>query len=250
MVALAVGAPAAADPGKGMDIKALTFDVFGTVVDWRSAVIAELSALGAAKGIDGDWAAFADAWKACYTPALRKVNAGALPWTNVDRIFREELDALLPQYGLAALDEAEREHLNRVWCRPQAWPDSVAGLARLKTRYTLATLSNGNFAWLVAMAKHCGLPFDCVLTAENARAYKPDPKVYRMAIELLGLAPGETLMVASHNYDLAAARDHGMRTAFFPRQENGPGQTTDQTADSDWDYVVADLEELAAALGC
>lgn len=233
-----------------MEIRALVFDVFGTVVDWRTAVIGELAALGAEKGVDGDWARFADDWKACYTPALRQVNAGERPWTNVDRIFRERLDSLLPDYGLAALSEPERAHLNRVWCRPCPWPDAVPGLTRLATRYTLATLSNGNFAWLVAIKKHCALPFDCVLTAENARAYKPDPRVYLMAIELLGLAPEEMLMVACHNYDLAAARGHGMRTAFFPRLDNGPGQTTDQAPEGDWDHVTGDLEELAAALGC
>ena len=233
-----------------MGIKALTFDVFGTVVDWRRAIIEEMAALGAQKGVEGDWGEFTDAWKACYKPAMQRVNDGALPWTNVDEIFRDQLDALLPKYGLDVLSETERAHLNLAWCRPIAWPDSVSGLARLRNRYALSTLSNGNFAWLVAIAKHCELPFDCVLTAENARAYKPDPKVYRMAIELLGLAPEEVLMVACHNYDLAAARSHGMRTAFFPRKETGPDQTADQAPESDWDYVVSDLEGLAAALEC
>ncbi len=233
-----------------MNIKALVFDVFGTVVDWRSAIINELQVLGQRRGLNRDWAAFADAWKAAYRPALEQVNRGALPWTNVDVIFRRRLDELLPQYGLADLEENERDHLNRVWCRPLAWPDSVAGLTRLKSRYVLATLSNGNFAWLVAIAKHCGLPFDCILTAENARCYKPAPEVYRMAIELLALPPSAILMVASHNYDLAAARGHGMGTAFFPRRENGPGQTSDQQPEQHWDFVVSDLQGLAEALGC
>lgn len=233
-----------------MGIKALTFDVFGTVVDWRRAIIEEMAALGAQKGVEGDWGEFTDAWKSCYRPAMEKVNDGALPWTNVDRIFRDQLDVLLPLYGLEMLSKAERAHLNLAWCRPIAWPDSVPGLARLRSRYALSTLSNGNFAWLVAIARHCALPFDCVLTAENARAYKPDPKIYHMAIDLLGLAPEEVLMVACHNYDLAAARSHGMRTAFFPRKETGPDQATDQAPESDWDYAVSDLEELAAALDC
>lgn len=233
-----------------MGIKALTFDVFGTVVDWRSAIIEEMAALGAQKGVEGDWAVFTDAWKACYRPAMEGVNDGSLPWTNVDKIFRDQLELLLPEYGLEMLREAERAHLNLAWCRPIAWPDSVPGLAWLRSRYVLSTLSNGNFAWLVAITKHCDLPFDCVLTAENARAYKPDPKIYHMAIDLLGLAPEEVLMVACHNYDLAAARSHGMRTAFFPRKETGSDQTTDQAPESDWDYVVSDLEELAAALDC
>lgn len=231
-----------------MAIKALTFDVFGTVVDWRTAIIDELSAIGEAKGVAGDWAAFTDTWKSHYTPALRAVNAGERPWTNVDEIFRGELDPLLLGYGLDALTEDERDHLNRAWCRPRAWPDSIDGLTRLRAKYTLSTLSNGNFAWLVAIAKHCALPFDCILTAENAHAYKPDPKIYNTAIELLGLQADEVLMVACHNYDLAAARTHGMRTAFLPRKEHGPDQTVDQHPESDWDYVVEDLSELATAL--
>ena len=233
-----------------MAIKALTFDVFGTVVDLRTAIIEEVSALGAANGVDGDWAAFTDEWKSHYTPSLRAVNAGKRPWTNIDKLFRDELDQLLTKHGLAMLTEDERNHLNRAWCRPRAWPDSVTGLTRLRSKFTLSTLSNGNFAWLVAIAKHCSLPFDCVLTAENARAYKPDPKIYDTAIELLGLEPEEILMVACHNYDLTAARSHGMRTAFFPRKEHGPNQAVDQGPDSDWDYVVGDLEELATALAC
>jgi 2-haloacid dehalogenase len=233
-----------------MEIKALVFDVFGTVVDWRTAIVRELRSLGEARNVTADWAAFADAWKAAYRPALEKVNRRELLWTNVDVIFRQRLDELLPQYGLDALNEEQRQHLNRVWCRPIAWPDSVAGLTRLKTRYVLSTLSNGNFAWLVAIAKHCGLPFDCILTAENARCYKPAGPVYRLAIELLAEPPECLLMVASHNYDLAAARAHGMRTAFFARQENGPAQTTDQQPEQSWDFVVTDLKGLAGALAC
>jgi 2-haloacid dehalogenase len=233
-----------------VNIKALVFDVFGTVVDWRSAIVDELTVLGQSRGLRKDWASFADAWKAAYRPGLERVNRGELPWTNVDVIFRRRLDELLPEYGLGDLNEDERDQLNRVWCRPLAWPDSVAGLTRLKSRHVLATLSNGNFAWLVAIAKHCGLPFDCILTAENARRYKPAPEVYRMAIELLAQPPSTILMVASHNYDLAAARGHGMCTAFFPRHENGPGQSSDQHPEQNWDFVVEDLQGLAYALGC
>ncbi len=233
-----------------MQIRALLFDVFGTVVDWRTALIAELTALGKARGLVADWAEFADAWKSAYRPALEKVNRGELPWTNVDVIFRRRLDELLPRYGLEGLDEAQRAHLNRAWCRPIAWPDSVPGLTRLRARHVLATLSNGNFAWLVAIAKHCALPFDCILTAENARCYKPAPEAYRMAIELLAEPPERLLMVASHNYDLAAARGHGMRTAFFPRRENGPEQTAELEPTEDWDFIVEDLCCLADALHC
>ncbi len=233
-----------------MQIRALVFDVFGTVVDWRTAVIDELTALGKARGVKAHWPEFADAWKSAYRPGLEKVNRGELPWTNVDVIFRRRLDELLPRYGLDGLDEGQRAQLNRVWCRPIAWPDSVAGLTRLRSRHVLTTLSNGNFSWLVAIAKHCALPFDCILTAENARRYKPAPEPYRMAIELLAEPPERLLMVASHNYDLAAARRHGMRTAFFPRRENGPDQTSDQEPTEDWDFVVEDLRGLADALAC
>jgi len=233
-----------------MAIKALTFDVFGTVVDWRTAVIQELRQFGAAKGVDADWAAFTDAWKTTYRPAMDKVNAGQITWINVDKIFRDRLDELLPQYGLADATEEERERLNLSWCRPIAWPDSVAGIRRLKSRYLVSTLSNGNFVWLVNIAKHVGLPFDCVLTAENAKAYKPDPRIYQTAIEMLGLSPGEILMVACHNYDLRAAKEQGLSTAFLPRKEHGLEQTFDQEPEDNWDFSVNDLCELAAVLGC
>ncbi|MFQ5995618.1 MAG: haloacid dehalogenase type II [Acidiferrobacterales bacterium] len=232
------------------DVKALVFDVFGTLVDWRTPIINELRKLGETKDVMADWAAFTDAWKQVYRIGMDKVNRREIPWTNVDVIYRERLDQLLPQYGLGELNEDERDQLNCAWCRPQAWPDVVSGLARLKTRYVVATLSNGNFAWLVAIAKHCDLPFDCILTAENAQCYKPEPAVYRMAIELLAEPPECILMVASHNYDLAAARAQGLRTAFFPRRENGPAQTSDQCPEQDWDFVVSDLEALAQTLGC
>ena len=233
-----------------MEIRALTFDVFGTVVDWRSAIITELETLAASKGIDGDWTAFVDAWKAFYRPAMDAVNSGERAWTNVDVIYREALEQLLPRYGLGGLSEAEVDTLNRAWCRPNAWADSAPALRRLKENFILSTLSNGNFAWAVAIARHCGLPFDCVLTAENARAYKPDPRVYTCAIELLGLRPEQILMVACHNYDLAAVQSHGMRTAFLPRKEHGPDQSVDQAPEQDWDFVIRDLEDLAATLSC
>ena len=190
-----------------IQIKAITFDVFGTVVDWRAALIQELTDLASSKAVQGDWVAFTNAWKASYRPAMDRVNSGAQDWTKVDVIYRARLDELLSQYGLEGLTEPERDHLNRVWCRPIAWPDLVAAITRLKSRHMVSTLSNGNFAWLAAIAKHCALAFDCIITAENARAYKPDPRVYKTAIELLGVAPGEILMVACHNYDLAAARE-------------------------------------------
>lgn len=232
------------------NIRYLTFDVFGTVVDWRTSVIAEVERSARAQGAALDAAAFVDAWKSCYRPGMDAVNRGETPWTNVDVIYRRKLDELLDGHGLGGLDEDARAELNRAWTRLAPWPDAVAGLERLGRRYVLSTLSNGNFAWLVEMAKHAGLPWDCVLTAENARRYKPDPAVYRMAIELFGGDASRLMMVAAHNYDLRHARSHGMRTAFVARPlEHGPGQTTDLGPEEDWDVVAADLIDLAERLG-
>jgi 2-haloacid dehalogenase len=231
-------------------VKALTFDVFGTVVDWRGSVIADLKAFGRAKGISLEWEEFLDEWKSCYRPGMDAVNAGTIPWTNVTTIYRRKLDALLMEYGMAGLSEAEKIHINRAWERLNPWPDAVAGLTRLKKKYVLSTLSNGDLACMVGMAKHGGLPWDCVLCAEIFRRYKPAPEVYRGAIELLALKPHEVMMVAAHNYDLRAARAHGMRTAFVARPaEYGPGQRTDLEAEEDWDVVARDFGELAAAMG-
>ena len=178
------------------------------------------------------------------------VNRGECPWTTIDQIYRRRLDELLPTYGVAGLSEAEVEHLNQVWWRLRPWPDTVAGLTRLRTRYVISPLSNASFAGMVHLARAAKLPWDSILTAENAHRYKPAPEVYRTAIELLGMRPGEVMMVAAHNYDLAAARSHGMRTAFVPRPtEYGPGQTTDLAPESDWDVVAPDMEGLARALG-
>lgn len=232
-----------------MAVKALVFDVFGTVVDWRSSLIEQFRAFGEKKGISADWEAFVDDWKRCYRPGMDAVREGKWPWTNVDGIYRKRLDPLLRQYGVTGLSEAEAIQLNRTWYRCSPWPDVVAGLKRLKTRYVLSTLSNGDVACMVNMAKHGGLPWDCILCAEIFRHYKPDPEVYRGAIELLALEPGEIMLVAAHNYDLRAARSHGLRTAFVPRRtEHGPNQTTDLEAEEDWDYVVKDFGELATVM--
>ena len=232
------------------NVRYLTFDVFGTVVDWRSSVIDEVRRFAAGHDVALDPIAFVDEWKACYRPGMDAVNRGDVEWTNVDVIYRRRLDELLEANSLDGLSENERDQLNLAWTRLTPWPDAVAGLTRLKSRFAISTLSNGNFVWLVEMAKHAGLPWDCVLTAENARRYKPNPVVYRMAIELLGGEPERLMMVAAHNYDLGFARSHGMRTAFVPRpSEYGPGQTSDLEAEDDWDVVAKDLEALAAALG-
>jgi 2-haloacid dehalogenase len=233
-----------------MEVRALTCDTYGTLVDWRGTILDELRAFGQTRGLDRDWEAFLTDWKACYRAGMDKVNAGEWPWTTIDTIYRRRLDELLRTYRIAGVAEHEVEQLNRVWWRLRPWPDAVAGLTRLRRRYVIAPLSNASFAGMVHLARSAGLPWDCILTAENAKRYKPAPEVYRTAIELLGLRPGEVMMVAAHNYDLAAARSHGMRTAFVPRPtEYGPGQTTDLVPESDWDVVAKDVEDLARALG-
>ena len=231
-------------------IKAMTFDVFGTVVDWRSSIIEEFRSFGRERKISVDWEAFVDHWKSSYRPGMDAVRSGKLPWTNVDSLYRKKLEALLVEYGVQGLSESEKIGMNRSWHRCTPWPDSSAGLNRLKEKYVLSTLSNGDVACLVNMAKHGGLSWDCILCAEVFRHYKPDPEVYLGAIELLGWEPGEIMMVAAHNYDLKVARSLGMRTAFVLRPlEYGPGQTSDLKPEDDWDLVVSDLEELAATMG-
>jgi 2-haloacid dehalogenase len=232
-----------------MSVKALVFDVFGTVVDWRTSLIEQFQAFGREKGITVNWEAFVDDWKSCNRPGMDAVRAGRLPWSNVDGIYRQKLDVLLGEYRVFGLSEAETIRLNRAWhwCKP--WPDVVAGLTRLKTQYVLSTLSNGDVACLVNMARYGGLPWDCILCAEIFHQYKPDPEVYRRAIALLGWAPEEVMLVAAHNYDLRAARSHGMRTAFVPRpQEYGPGQTSDLEPEEDWDVVARDFGQLATVM--
>jgi 2-haloacid dehalogenase len=230
-------------------VQALTFDVFGTVVDWRGTIIREGQALGQRKGLDVDWAAFADAWRAGYRPAMDRVRNGELPWTTIDGLHRLILDGLLEQFSLSGLTETEIDDLNRVWHRLAPWPDAVEGLQRLRQRYIVASLSNGNVALLVRMAKHSGLPWDCVLSSELARRYKPDPEVYLLAAQLLGLEPPEVMMVAAHNGDLLAAQSVGFRTAFALRaHEYGPNQTTNLAADPSVDVIAEDFNDLARQL--
>jgi 2-haloacid dehalogenase len=230
-------------------VKALAFDVFGTVVDWRGSLIREGRALGRVKDLDVDWAAFADAWRAGYRPAMDRVRVGELPWMNIDALHRLILDDLLRQFGIRGLKEAEKDHLNRAWHRLRPWPDAVRGLRRLKARYTIATLSNGNVALLADMAKHAGLPWDVILSAELFRHYKPDPEVYVGAAQLLGLKPAEVLMVAAHKDDLFAARKAGLRTAFVRRpREYGPTASLDLTAERRFDLNCDDFLDLAQRL--
>ena len=232
-------------------IKAVVFDTFGTVVDWRSSITEDLRAFGKQKAIDIPWGTFVDEWKTAYKPGMDAVRSGDWPWTKVDKIYRSKLEAILPKYGIDTLTEDEKSYLNHAWHRLNPWPDSVAGLTRLKKRYVISTLSNGDVDCLVDMAKNAGLPWDMILCAEIFRHYKPDPEVYQGAIELLNLKPHEIMLVAAHNYDLRAARSHGMRTGFVLRPtEYGPKQRTDLKAEENWDIVANNFFELADALGC
>lgn len=232
-------------------IKALTFDVFGTVVDWRSGIIREARAVGRTKGIDADWARFADLWRGLYQPAMSRVRKGEIPWTKLDDLHRMSLEEVLEKLGIVGLSEREINELNLAWHRLDPWPDAVAGLARLKRKFILATLSNGNVALLVDMAKRAGLPWDAVLGAEVARHYKPQPEAYLRTADFLGLSPQQCMMVAAHNGDLVAAAGCGFRTAFVVRPtEYGPGQTTDLAPERDYDVIANDFLDLAAKLGC
>ncbi|MFO1349687.1 MAG: haloacid dehalogenase type II [Gammaproteobacteria bacterium] len=232
-------------------IKALLFDVFGTVVDWRGSIAREMAEFGRAKGITQDWEAFADAWRALYQPAMEKVRSGAAAWIRLDELHRQNLNVLLPRFGLEGLSAADLDHVNRAWHRLDPWPDAVAGLTRLKSRYIIATLSNGNIALMVNMAKRAGLPWDAILGAEIAQSYKPQPETYLKSVECLGLNPEQCLMVAAHNGDLVAASRCGMRTAFVLRPtEHGPRQTTDLRAEHAFDAVARDFIDLAEQLGC
>ena len=229
-------------------LKALVFDVFGTVVDWRSSIIREGELLGARKGLKVDWAAFADAWRAGYRPAMDRVMRGDTGWANIDRLHREILDSLFPKFQISGLSEEDIAHFNRAWHRLMPWPDSVPGLNRLRSRYVIATLSNGNISLLVDMAKHAGLPWDCVLSGELIGKYKPDLEVYRMAARLLGVETGELMLVAAHPPDLLAAKRAGLKAAYVPRPlEHGPGRSP-PPADPSFDFVASDFVDLAAKL--
>lgn len=231
-------------------VKAVVFDTFGTVVDWRSSLIDDFEAFGRRRGVSADWVALIDAWRGGYEVSKDKVRTGAVPWTNLDDLHREALDELVERFGIAALSAADRDWLNRGWHRLKGWPDAVEGLSRLKRRFIIGPLSNGNVALLVNMAKHAGLPWDMVFSAELFRRYKPHPDTYLGVGRLLGLRPGEVMLVAAHNYDLRAAREQGLRTAFIPRpREYGPRQTWDFGPEEAWDLVAGDLIELAGRLG-
>ena len=235
------------------EIKALVHDVFGTVVDWRSAVTADGEALGRRRGITGvDWQQFADEWRGAYAPSMNRVRTGELPWTNLDALHRMGLDTLIEKFGIKGLSEEDKIWFNLTWHRLKPWPDSVPGLTRIKTKYIIATLSNGTVRLLTDMAKHCGLPWDTVLGSDLVRHYKPDAEMYQSAIEFLGSGdPGAVMMVAAHNNDLMSAAKHGMKTAYIARPyEHGTKQARDFKAEHDFTYVTTGFEDLATQLGC
>ncbi|CAN5189844.1 haloacid dehalogenase type II [soil metagenome] len=231
-------------------IEALLFDVFGTVVDWRGGVIREGERLGAEKGLSVDWAAFANAWRGEYAPSMDRVRSGELPWTRLDELHRQSLERLLQSFGVEGLSEGDKDNLNRAWHRLDPWPDSVTGLARLRERYVIAPLSNGNVSLLVQMARRGGLPWDTILSAELARRYKPDPEAYLTAAALLDLAPAEMMMVAAHPDDLRAAAALGFRTAYIHRPlEWGPlAEPPERPQESEFDLAAESIEELAERL--
>ncbi|MGH7119235.1 MAG: haloacid dehalogenase type II [Acetobacteraceae bacterium] len=240
----------AADNPEGA-VKALTFDVFGTVVDWRESVARGARELLVARGFKRDWHFFADRWRMRYQPALEKVRSGVRPWARLDVLHRENLLAVLREFEIDGLDEATINELNRTWHRLDPWPDAVEGLARLKRKYVLAALSNGNVGLMVNLAKHAGLPWDVILGAEIAGAYKPQPEVYDRAALLLDLAPRQCMMVAAHAGDLQAARRRGFKTAFVPRPEEwGPKRARALPATQEFDISATNFYELAARLGC
>src|SRR5262245_57213758 len=232
-------------------VKALVFDVFGTVVDWRTSIIKDLSAFGAERGIAADWERFADDWRALYQPAMDEVRSGRRPWTILDVLHRESLVTLLARHRIEGLSDADIDHLTRAWHRLDPWPDSVPGLTRLKRKFIIGPMSNGNVGLLTRMAKYAGLPWDVILGAEIARAYKPAPESYLRNAELLNLQPGEVMLVAAHNGDLKAASAAGLATGFVVRpNEHGPGKTRDPAATGPWNVVTDSFTGLADAMGC
>jgi 2-haloacid dehalogenase len=233
------------------DVQALVFDVFGTVVDWRGGIAREATGFLARHAPNADPAAFADAWRRRYSPAMEEVRSGRRPFIRLDVLHRENLEALLPEFGIdsSAVPPLELDALNLAWHRLDPWPDSVPGLGRLKLGFIIAPLSNGNIRLMLDLAKRAGLPWDAILGAEIAQAYKPAPEAYLRTAEALMLKPQQVCLVAAHNDDLAAARRCGLRTAFIPRpMEHGPRQTTDP-AREDWDVIATDMEDLASQLG-
>ena len=234
------------------EVEVLAFDVFGTVVDWRSSVIAEGEQLGKAKGLQIDWAEFADAWRSIYRPYMDRVGSGQLPWTKLDDLHRLMLDESSGKSSASRISpKMRKQHFNRVWHRLKPWPDSVSGLERLKSRFVVSTLSNGNISLLTNMAKQAGLPWDCILSAENVKHYKPDSSVYLLVPQLFDLKPEQVMMVAAHEHDLQSAQKYGLRTAFVHRpMEHGPGKSLPIPPNERYGIIAKNFMDLAEQLGC
>lgn len=233
------------------DVKALLFDVFGTVVDWRGSIIRDMQRFGKAHQINNDWQQFALDWRALYQPAMETIRSGNRGYVTLDQLHRENLQQLLEAYELNTLDDSTLNHINQVWHRLQPWADTLPGMARLKKHHILASLSNGNVALMVNMAKHSSIPWDMILGSETARGYKPEDKVYLHSAHMLGLQPEQCMMVAAHNDDLRAARNLGFKTAYINRPyEYGDGQTTDLHAEESWDIIGDNMTDIADSLGC
>ena len=234
-----------------LELKALVFDVFGTVVDWRTSIANEASDQLKNKGFDLNWLAFAEAWRAKYQPSMESVRSGKRGYVRLDILHLENLMEVLEEFKVSGLSSGDLDYLNRAWHRLEPWPDSVSGLQRLKKKFIIGTMSNGNVALMVNMAKHSGLPWDVILGAEPAQAYKPDPKTYLTGVDWLGLQPDQVLMCAAHNKDLVAARNQGLKTAFIARpREYGKDQSVDIEAEYEFDFITTDMNDLADQLGC
>lgn len=231
-------------------VKAMVFDTFGSVVDWRGSITRDLTRWGSENGYSCDWTALAVKWRSLYQPSMEKVRSGQREWTILDVLHRESLEQLLPEFGLEKMTEAQRQHVNKVWHRLDGWPDAVSGLTRLKSKYIIAPLSNGNVSLLTGIAKYTGLPWDLNLSTEVFHCYKPQPQSYLGVAKILQLDPSEVMMCAAHNDDLAAARKVGLKTAFWPRPtEHGPEQKTNLVATEKWDVVAKDIRDLATQMG-
>ena len=232
------------------ELRAILFDTFGTVVDWRGSLIQELTAFGAERGLAADWEGLVDAWRGAYRPSMDRVRRGDLPWTKLDALHRASLDNLLAEFSITGLTEADRDHLTMGWHRLHAWPDATPGMLRLHTRYITGPLSNGNVSLLIDLARFNGLPWGMIFGADLFGHYKPDRETYLGACALLSLPPRQVMLCAAHNDDLLAAQRLGLRTAFVARPtEYGPHQDRDTQATGAWDHVASGIDDLAKQLG-
>lgn len=231
-----------------MDVEIIAFDVFGTLVDWRTSIAAELARIGERAGLSADWPAAADAWRSRYGPTLAQVLRGQREYQPLDALHATMLDEVVAEYDLRALTEADRDELVLAWYRLNPWPDTIPGLTELRKRHIITPLSNGGFGLLTRLARSAGMPFDCILSAELARSYKPDPRVYLLPSEYFDVRPERVLMVACHPGDLAGAKRAGLRTGFVPRPSEWGPERGAPPAPADADIVADDLVALAAML--